>query len=341
MRNINEFVKSEWKKCIFCNHRDSSRMPMHNGNYAFNCPICGYYEISEQLFRINHIYEILLNFFRKAPSILAERKLHGLGNCCINDFDEFLKGYPENFIEKMDRALINIAYEANFEPKEIQLCSEDFGKLFIEYNVWGDDSPNLEIMLQHLADEKMITYSNVTDMIFSVKLTIAGLKHVAELQKIYKDKNIAFIAMWFNDMTEPFRQATKKAIEKAGYKAEIVNENFHNDFIMDKVINLINDSRFVIADLTSIAEKIDEVSSGVRGGVYYEAGYAKGLGLPVIFTCEKNSHNRVHFDLQQMNTILWYEGNDSILMTGNFKYLDYLTEHIIATVGRGPFYKEI
>ncbi len=338
MTQITDIVNNECKKCIICNHEGSVRASKHNDNYAFNCPICGYYEISEQLFRIHYDEEILLNFFRKAPAILAERKLHKLDNCCINDFDEFLKGYPENFIEKMDRTLINIAYEANFEPKEIQLCTEDFGKLFIEHSVFWDDSPNLEIMLQHLADEKMITYSNVADVIFSVKLTIAGLKHVAELQKIYKDKNKVFIAMWFNNKTELFRQATKEAIEKAGYKAEIVNENHHNDFIMDKVINLINDSKFVIADLTSIPEKINDVSSGIRGGVYYEAGYAKGLGLPVIFTCEKDSHNRVHFDLQQMNTILWYE-NDNILMTSKFNYVDYLTEHIIATVGRGPFFK--
>ena len=39
----------------------------------------------------------------------------------------------------------------------------------------------------------------------------------------------------------------------------------------------IRKSKFLIADFT-----------GQRGGVYYEAGFAYGLGLPVIWTCRKD-----------------------------------------------------
>lgn len=57
--------------------------------------------------------------------------------------------------------------------------------------------------------------------------------------------------------------------------------------------------------------------TGYRGGVYWEAGFAYGLGLPVIYTCHKswlkpeyNDNNEitregVHFDVEHRNMILW------------------------------------
>ena len=68
----------------------------------------------------------------------------------------------------------------------------------------------------------------------------------------------------------------------------------------------IRKSKFLIADLT-----------GYRGGAYFDAGFAYGLGIPVIYTCNKNWLNvakdsagkiireKVHFDLSHRNMILW------------------------------------
>ena len=55
---------------------------------------------------------------------------------------------------------------------------------------------------------------------------------------------------------------------------------------------LIMKSRFVVADFTD-----------QRNGVYYEAGFAKGLGLPVIQTCMSEDFNNMHFDVKSINTI--------------------------------------
>ena len=62
----------------------------------------------------------------------------------------------------------------------------------------------------------------------------------------------------------------------------------------------------MVADLT-----------GYRGGVYWEAGFAEGLGIPVIYTCHEKWLNTdkdlniegVHFDLNHRNMILWNEEN--------------------------------
>ena len=55
-------------------------------------------------------------------------------------------------------------------------------------------------------------------------------------------------------------------------------------------------SDFMIADLTH-----------ANNGAYWEAGYAEGLGKPVIYTCEKEKFNsqKTHFDTNHHLTVLW------------------------------------
>lgn len=57
--------------------------------------------------------------------------------------------------------------------------------------------------------------------------------------------------------------------------------------------------------------------TGYRGGVYYEAGYAKGLGKEVIITCRRDWYEgekagagnsgkeKIHFDINHINIIQW------------------------------------
>ena len=49
--------------------------------------------------------------------------------------------------------------------------------------------------------------------------------------------------------------------------------------------------------------KLSSDFTGNRGGVYYEAGFAHGLGLPVIFMCRDG--DELHFDVRQYNCIFW------------------------------------
>lgn len=72
----------------------------------------------------------------------------------------------------------------------------------------------------------------------------------------------------------------------------------HGNKVDDEIISELRRSRFVVADFTC-------GTSGARGGVYYEAGFAHGLGTPVIFTCHADCIEHVHFDTRQYNHILW------------------------------------
>ena len=147
------------------------------------------------------------------------------------------------------------------------------------------------------------------------KIKYDGILRAEQLKKEISKSNSAFVAMWFDpSMDEVYAKAIKPAIqakECGKFLAFKVNDHEHNNDITDEIIAGIKACRFMVADL-----------SGSRGGVYFEAGYAKGLGKPVIYTCkkcwfygEKDADGRiikekVHFDLNHQNIIVWDDIED-------------------------------
>ncbi len=73
----------------------------------------------------------------------------------------------------------------------------------------------------------------------------------------------------------------------------------HNGKIDDLIIAEIRKSGLLVADFT-----------GQRGGVYFEAGFAMGLGIPVICTCRNDDVEKLHFDTRQYNHIVWTDAAD-------------------------------
>src|SRR5271157_1039613 len=101
---------------------------------------------------------------------------------------------------------------------------------------------------------------------FSCSLTVSRWAEIDWIAPI--DSVKAFVAMWFADeMTPIYRQGIQPAIEDVGYHAVRVDGVEHVGKIDDLIIAGIRESRFVVADFT-----------GHRGGVYFEAGFALGLG---------------------------------------------------------------
>lgn len=130
---------------------------------------------------------------------------------------------------------------------------------------------------------------------------------------------LGFCAMWFNQEVEPlWADAIRSAIRESGYEPLRIDAKQHNGKIDDEIVASIRASRFVVADFT-----------GQRGGVYYEAGFAHGLGLPVIFMCRETEVQNLHFDIRQYNCILWSP-------EGIEEAKSRLKNRILATLGQGP-----
>lgn len=85
-----------------------------------------------------------------------------------------------------------------------------------------------------------------------------------------------------------------------------------------------------MADFTSCGECIacDKCEHiGARGGVYFEAGFALGLGKTVFLTCREDRTKAVHFDIDHLKRLQWETPED---------LRKQLKNSIKAVLGRGP-----
>ena len=142
---------------------------------------------------------------------------------------------------------------------------------------------------------------------------------VALLRQLYKRKydkvsippitkrNQIFVAMMFSEENRStYEQVYKAVIQSLNYTAMRIDEKQFNGSIIGEITAEITDSVALIADLT-----------GNRGGVYYEAGIARGLQLcnhpiKLILTCKQNffENERVHFDVSGDNIVLYEDDDD-------------------------------
>lgn len=140
-------------------------------------------------------------------------------------------------------------------------------------------------------------YAEVYDDAFrdAFRLTPSGWTRLNELRATRPDSSRAFVAMWFADeLTPAWAEGIRPGLEDAGYTAVRLDAVEHNEKIDDRIIAEIRRSGLVVADLT-----------GGRANVYFEAGFAMGLGVPVIWTCREDHLDDLHFDTRQYNYIGW------------------------------------
>ena len=125
-----------------------------------------------------------------------------------------------------------------------------------------------------------------------------------------------FVAMWFDECLkkEVYEGGFKQGIELAGYDAKRTDDDtLHSDKLDDRVMADIRQSHIVVADFTCeqfTREGVDQPEGLPNGNVHYEAGFAHGLGLPVIYTCHEDCKDYLRFDTRQINHIFWTDAAD-------------------------------
>jgi len=203
--------------------------------------------------------------------------------------------------------------------RAIRIAHHPFGdiKLF-DRRLWGVsysiERADVELLSSILIDQGFFRDANDANC---VRITPRG--HIeAERQTLTApNSSQGFVAMWFNEVTNTaFQNGLRPAIEEACYTPLRIDSKEHTNKIDDEIVAEIRRSRFLVADFT-----------GHRGGVYFEAGFAMGLNIPVFFTCRHDQINDLHFDIRQYNTIAWT--NEADLKTR-------LKNRIVAVIGEGP-----
>lgn len=118
--------------------------------------------------------------------------------------------------------------------------------------------------------------------------------------KINNKVSTVFVAMSFGDAMQKARQTITRVIEEFGYEPMLIDLKEHNNQIVPEIFKEIENADFIVADLTE-----------QKRGVYLEVGYAIAKEKQVILTCKTEDFAKNHFDVSQMNTIIWLD--ESIL----------------------------
>lgn len=177
----------------------------------------------------------------------------------------------------------------------------------------------VSFLADYLGDRGLIETSMNAPTIHHCVLSVEGYSHLTTMRESLRP-NQAFVAMWLDpSLDSPYHEAIKPAIEDAGYEACRIDQRESIGKIDDEIIREIRRSRFMIADFT-------QGEDGNRGSVYYEAGFARGLGLPVISTCREDQLSRLAFDTRQYVHIAW---QDLVVLR------EQLANRIGAVIGEG------
>ena len=219
-----------------------------------------------------------------------------------------------NFHEKSDILLLELEAHTEHAGELVRFDIKHPSWLASCFCVNKDE---VKEILSYLETEGRISIPSKTiSPIMEIKIAPPGWAHLEKLKESNPDSKQCFIAMSFDPlMRDVYVNGICEAVTAAGYDPCRIDYKEHIDKIDDKIIAEIRRSRFIVADFT-----------GQKGGVYFEAGFALGLGLPVIWTCKKSDIEGLHFDIRQYNCIDWEDTED---------LKERLANRIEAVLGKG------
>lgn len=255
-----------------------------------NCTICGSYSIDLNMFqrivkRENH--HILSGYIRNRVETGSRVYIEH------DKVEEIIKSVltPNSPLDYVDEIILRI-YRKVSKTNDTYIIHtiRDYSLFYCH------DSEELAFLLDKAKELGYIEEPYYrTGYSADYRLTLKGWERVQELRTYDTIENKAFVAMWFDEsMKSIWSEGFYETLREVGYEPVRIDQIEHNGKICDRIIAEINKCSLLIADFT-----------GHRGGVYFEAGYAMGKGIPVIWTCREDQVESAHFDTRQYNHIAW------------------------------------
>ena len=293
-----------------------------DGEYFDSPRAGGRYFISGTLKHLKDLERYSDRFKARLTSWLVEQRR--LGNDCpeilsytLEEAETFrdltVHRRADRLLQYIDRNTPQIGDYFRLWPRDI----------FCMAMAWSESTQNTEVayLLNYLTDKNWLKAEPLGDHYTQYLLTVEGHARLAELGNSVRESSQAFVAMWFDSSTQPaWQDGIEPAVRDAGYEPLRIDLKQHTNKIDDEIIAEIRRSRFIVADFTHGEE-------GARGSVYYEAGFAHGLNIPVIFTCHKDMLDDIHFDTRQYPHIVWEKPEE---------LRQQLAARISAVIGDGP-----
>lgn len=286
----------------------------NTSGYNYSCPNCGNYYLSLEA------KEEYKDYFKNKPneaamlahSIRKMQKPNYRPRITLKLIEKIIetrslptpKEQADNLILWLGESLVGPGEKVTIQPKTHQAI------------IGAKSGKGVVFVLEHLYKKaKLIEgireeVQNVND----ATLTFEGWARYWELNRAVIASRKAFMAMQYgeNELDEVVSQCFKPAVIQTGFDLARLDDEPRAGLIDDRLRVEIRTSRFLIVDLTH-----------ENRGAYWEAGFAEGLGKPVIYTCQEDKFkkNKTHFDTNHHLTVLWDKGS-----------LDKTAEELKATI---------
>ena len=260
------------------------------------CNYCGEFIIGESLQAILEQHDY--NQIRIGSWIREQNSLGIIPELKIIDFNNLIDLKDKKINQKYELLLKYV-----YSEKTIQIQLADLNRLYLVL-FWCEDIKEFNMLLSKAVELNHLKLKFDGMSVKEYIITYDGKEFVENLG-LDNNSNKVFMAFHFTEeMKKEFELTIKRAVfDSSEGKLEAVRVSSsttdHDAKIDDELIGMIKSSKAVIADFT-----------GNRTAVYYEAGFAMGLGIPVIWTCKKADIDNLSFDTRQYPHIIWENEED-------------------------------
>lgn len=305
--------------CPFCTHAaEVLDMPGSHSVKRYRCEVCGEFAADRRELAAMATVDKYDGY--RVSAIIREAHIHGrpilitnepnaptIAGFAASTINRAIRRFPTDVSDRLDRALLNIVESTRYLGDEVRIDVYPFGPML--FSISETES---EYIFNALSQRGYVKEKDREQIRVTAIVTPVGWNRVTEIRTKHAPSVQGFIAMWFgkpgieyagHSSTEFCNNACKHGfevgIERAGYKPHRVDFEEYTGDIVNRIISQIRRSKFVVADLT-----------GHRPGVYYEAGFARGLGIDVLYTCHTDDLENAHFDLRNESTLEWDSPDD-------------------------------
>jgi nucleoside 2-deoxyribosyltransferase len=272
--------------CAICGRQGNS---FETGRVSFGieCATCGKYEAGHIL-AIAVLKGLDAKDRRRAGLSAYVREANKQGatpQLTADNWEGFAEGYLHASVSTKLRRVLERARELTTRAGQgVQIYQG------LDYPLFHAVEEEVPFLIDTLLEQKLLARKASGELV----ITAAGW---AELEPTGSGgvPGTCFVAMSFKpELDSVYDQAIQPAIVACGFDVIQLSRVEHSENINDKIIAELRRAQFVVADFTFHP-----------GGVYFEAGYALGLGRLVIWTCRKSHFKKAHFDTRPYNHIVW------------------------------------
>ena len=273
----------------------------------FDCENCGYFGASTSLLASQlTLDERRLTTVQYAALSHRVRQVSDVTNgaedplvLTTHSFDEML---PNLQLPSPSEQAINIL---RFFGDQIQVTGEPARnpeKSFVAKVGAANRASALRIVRQLVDDGLLLianrSYQMTADEPDGIDLSLKGWAQWEAERRGQIAGNHGFIALQFGDdeLDTFLKDVIKPSINELGYRLEDMRDAARAGIIDNVMRARIRDAAVVLVDLTH-----------ANAGAYWEAGYAEGLGKPVLYLCNDAvfKDKGTHFDTNHCTTVMW------------------------------------